>query len=207
MAGAGYRNWTAGDIPTATQFDTFLQEQTVMVFATAAARNAALAAVLAEGMVTFQVDTNTLTVYSGAAWSTVGPLHGALTAWTPTVTQSGAVTVTNTSSSYQRIGRQVTCRFFVTVTGAGTGANAVIVAGLPFTGLNTGDVVGVCSLLDSGSNRHQAHIRMESTTTLSLLASASTALDPRLGVTSFTAALAAGDTISGTFTYQVAADA
>lgn len=72
MAGAGYRNWTAGDIPTATQFDTFLQEQTVMVFATAAARNADLAAVLAEGMVCYLLDTNRLFFYDGTRWVTAG---------------------------------------------------------------------------------------------------------------------------------------
>lgn len=72
MAGAGYRDWVAGDVPTATQFDTFLQEQTVMVFASAAARDAALATVKAEGMVCHVLDESRQYTYDGAAWQRTG---------------------------------------------------------------------------------------------------------------------------------------
>lgn len=73
MAGAGYRNWTAGDIPTADQFDTFLQEQTVMNFEDATARDTALSLVKAEGMVAYLRDVNLFTVYDGAAWQVLAP--------------------------------------------------------------------------------------------------------------------------------------
>lgn len=76
MAGAGYRNWSPGDIPTADQFDTFLQEQTIMRFASAAARDTALSVVKAEGMVAYLVDSNRFTVYNGTAWLDLGAHTG-----------------------------------------------------------------------------------------------------------------------------------
>ena len=58
MAGAGYKLFNTGDVLTAAQVNTYLQEQVVMVFANAAARTAALSGVLAEGMVSYLKDTD-----------------------------------------------------------------------------------------------------------------------------------------------------
>ena len=68
MAGAGYKLFNTGDVLTAAQVNTYLQEQAVMRFANAAARTTALSGVLAEGMVSYLDDTNTLEVYNGSAW-------------------------------------------------------------------------------------------------------------------------------------------
>lgn len=68
MAGAGYKLFNTGDVLTAAQVNTFLQEQTVMRFANAAARTTALASVLAEGMMSYLDDTNAVEVYNGSAW-------------------------------------------------------------------------------------------------------------------------------------------
>jgi hypothetical protein len=68
MAGAGYKLFATGDVLTAAQVNTFLMQQTVMVFADSAARTTALSGVLAEGMVSYLQDTNSLEVYDGAAW-------------------------------------------------------------------------------------------------------------------------------------------
>jgi hypothetical protein len=68
MAGAGYKLFQTGDVLTAAQVNTYLNEQTVMVFASAAARTSALTSVLAEGMVSYLQDTNAVEVYNGTAW-------------------------------------------------------------------------------------------------------------------------------------------
>lgn len=68
MAGAGYRLFNTGDVLTAAQVNTFLQEQVVMVFANATARTTALSGVLAEGMMSYLQDTNQVEVYNGSAW-------------------------------------------------------------------------------------------------------------------------------------------
>jgi hypothetical protein len=68
MAGAGYKLFATGDVLTAAQVNTFLMQQTVMVFADSAARTTALSGVLAEGMVSYLQDTNSLEVYDGSGW-------------------------------------------------------------------------------------------------------------------------------------------
>lgn len=68
MAGAGYKLFNTGDVLTAAQVNTYLQEQVVMVFANATARTTALSGVLAEGMVSYLKDTDTTEVYNGTSW-------------------------------------------------------------------------------------------------------------------------------------------
>jgi hypothetical protein len=68
MAGAGYKLFNTGDVLTAAQVNTYLMEQTVMVFADSAARSTALTGVLSEGMISYLKDTNAVEVYNGSAW-------------------------------------------------------------------------------------------------------------------------------------------
>jgi hypothetical protein len=209
MAGSGYKDWVAGTKPTAAEFDTYLQEQTVMQFASNSARDTALSAVLDEGLHTTQADTNCDTVYSGSAWSTQGPMYGGGLAWTPAVTQSGSVTVTVNQASYFRMGRMVTAFFFLSVTGTGTASNAITIT-LPVNAQYSSFVVpcGNAILLDaSTTNLYTAVARLASATTFVMYNSSTPSADPRLGVGGFTAALASGDQISGMLVYEAAADA
>ena len=72
MAGAGAKLFVSGAVLTAAQVNTFLMDQTVMVFATTADRDAAFGGAgeptLAEGMFAITKDTDTLWYYTGAAW-------------------------------------------------------------------------------------------------------------------------------------------
>jgi hypothetical protein len=54
----------------ASEINTYLMNQSVMVFADSAARASALTP--SEGMVTYLQDTNALEYYTGTAWATVG---------------------------------------------------------------------------------------------------------------------------------------
>jgi hypothetical protein len=72
MAGAGYKLFNTGDVLTAAQVNTYLNEQTVMVFASSAARTSALSGVLAEGMMSYLQDTNAVEVYDGSNWVSIG---------------------------------------------------------------------------------------------------------------------------------------
>jgi hypothetical protein len=165
MAGAGYRDWTAGEKPTAAQFDTYLQEQTVMVFADAAARNTALSAVLAEGLRAFLLDTNTLTVYSGSAWSTVGPEFGAWTSYTPTWT--GTIGNGTLAGAYSRVGRSILWRASVTWGSTTSHAASTQAIGLPVAArsvyVNT--VVGWAGV-DIGGTKYPGSAWIASSTTV-----------------------------------------
>lgn len=117
MAGAGYKLFNTGDVLTAAQVNTYLQEQSVMVFANAAARTSALSSVLAEGMITYLKDTDAVEKYNGTAWiamqpgdiegvTATSPLTGGGTAGTVTIgiqdgttAQKGAVQLTDSIAS------------------------------------------------------------------------------------------------------------
>jgi hypothetical protein len=72
MAGAGYKLFATGDVLTAAEVNTYLQQQVTMVFADSTARTTALSGVLAEGMMSYLQDTNTVEVYNGSNWVNVG---------------------------------------------------------------------------------------------------------------------------------------
>lgn len=67
MAGAGFKIWTTGDLVNASDFNTYVQEQVVMVFADSTARDSAVTSP-SEGMFCFLQDTNSLQFYDGSAW-------------------------------------------------------------------------------------------------------------------------------------------
>lgn len=71
MAGAGFKTWAAGDVLTAAQLNTYIQEQVVMVFASSAARSSAIGTP-SEGMVSYRTDGNAIEFYDGAAWVAAG---------------------------------------------------------------------------------------------------------------------------------------
>jgi len=71
MAGAGYKLFATGDVLTAAQVNTYLQQQVIMVFADSTARTTALSGVLAEGMFSYLTGTNAFQYYDGAAWTDV----------------------------------------------------------------------------------------------------------------------------------------
>lgn len=71
MAGAGYKLFATGDVLTAAQVNTYLMQQTIMVFANSTARTTALSGVLAEGMFSYLQDTNSTEYYDGTAWQSI----------------------------------------------------------------------------------------------------------------------------------------
>ena len=65
---AGYREFVTGEVLTAANVNDFLMEQSVMTFADATARDAALTSVLREGLTAYNLDLQQLEVYNGTAW-------------------------------------------------------------------------------------------------------------------------------------------
>ena len=93
---AGYLNFQTGQVLTAAQVNGFLMEQATMTFADDAARDAALAGVLREGLLTYNLDTNRLEVYDGTDWVEPAPEIAGIGS---NVVQTVTTTQTTTSST------------------------------------------------------------------------------------------------------------
>jgi hypothetical protein len=66
-----YKDFAPAQILTAQEVDTYLMRQSIMVFATITARDAAITTPT-EGMVTYQQDTKLFSLYNGTAWASMG---------------------------------------------------------------------------------------------------------------------------------------
>ena len=73
MAGAGYKQWTTGAVLTSSDMNTYVGDQVVMVFASAAARSSAVSSPT-EGMVSYLSDTNAIEYYDGSSWGGIGDI-------------------------------------------------------------------------------------------------------------------------------------
>jgi len=85
---AGYLTFNTGDVLTSAQVQYNLQNQSIMFFASAAARDAALTVgIVQEGMFAYLADTNQTLFYTGSAWEPVGDMsNGTFTSPKETIT-------------------------------------------------------------------------------------------------------------------------
>ena len=93
---AGRKNFVAGEILTAADVNSFLMDQSVMVFDDSAARGSAIPTPT-EGMVTYLKSDDQVTVFDGAAFKPVGGLVAVKSAIRTTPT-SASVTAGNNFS-------------------------------------------------------------------------------------------------------------
>ena len=89
--GSGFTTFTAGNVLTASEVNNYLMEQSVMVFATTAARDSAITAPVA-GMTVYITSTNRTFSYDGTYWHTASPIVA--------TKQSTASDVSMTSTSW-----------------------------------------------------------------------------------------------------------
>jgi len=102
MAGLGRKVFTAGEVLTAANVQGYLQDQVVQVYDDATDRSTVLGTAVAEGMVTYLKDVNTVQVYDGSQWVVVTS--------DPTITdQTAPYTIADTDANQ-----------YVKITNAGT---------------------------------------------------------------------------------------
>ena len=65
---SGWKSWAIGEQVQAADFQNYVQDQVVQVYANSGARGSALGTAVTEGMISYLNDTNSVEYYSGAAW-------------------------------------------------------------------------------------------------------------------------------------------
>ena len=133
-AGLGFKTFTTGEVLTSADVNGYLM-QGVLVFASAAARNAAITSPQ-EGQFAFTKDTNGLWYYDGAAWVASGAtgdiegvtagvgISGGGTSGTVTVTNDMATTITTSGDLLYGTGAGTYAR-----RGIGSTGNVLTVSG------------------------------------------------------------------------------
>lgn len=121
----GYKLFTTGAVLTAAQVQQNLANQSVLFYASEAARDAdtALTAGLTEGMFCYLADTNTTAYYSGSAWVPLfenqvltSPRETVQVVATPGAT--GTVTIETQTSSVELLQTAAASDWVVNVTGS-----------------------------------------------------------------------------------------
>jgi hypothetical protein len=87
----GWKQWDSLELVTHTEFQSYLQDQVVQVYAGTAARGSALGTAVAAGMVSYLEDTSVLQFYNGTAWANVSQI-GDITAVTAGTALTGGGT-------------------------------------------------------------------------------------------------------------------
>ena len=144
---AGRRIFVAGEILTAANVQSFLQDQAVMVFDDDTARTTAIPSPV-EGMVTYLKDTNLVEAYTGAAFTSVsGILQVVSTTKTDTFTTSAGSFVDVTGMAATITPNAASNKVLILVQAATAGDRGQ----WRLTGGNSGNYIG-----DTASSRTRA---------------------------------------------------
>lgn len=188
------------DVPTVAEWVAYVADQVISQL-TSGTRPAGTF-----GELIHQSDDGQYVAYNGSSWLPFGGLTS-WPIWSPTLTQSAAVSYTANLNRYRQIGDIV---FFVAdlaVTSTGV-ANNIITISLPVTAVNTAAAGGTGYVRDAsaGGALVAGIAHMQSTTTVALLDATVSTATLRHGQTgaAFAAALASGDSVKITGFYEKA---
>jgi hypothetical protein len=149
MAGQGRKTFVAGEVLTAQDVNDYLMDQSIMNFATTAARSSAIPTPT-EGMFAITKDDDELDYYNGSAWVSALPV-GAWKAYTPTLS---GLTIGNgvLDFKYSQIGKTVHVKGKITL-GSTSSVTTTVDIGTPVasTGYSTGYLLGNFSAYNNSS--------------------------------------------------------
>lgn len=144
-----YQEFVSGTPALASDINTYLMNQSVMVFTNSAARDAALTTPN-EGMVVYLTASDHFQVYNGSAWVT---FDIAWNAWTPTLTNLTQGTGATLSAFYARIGKTIVAQLYITMgTGMTVGGQFSISLPVDIASSTRSLNVGTCLMRDAGGS-------------------------------------------------------
>lgn len=123
---AGWKSWDSGEQVLATEFQNYVQDQVVQVYAGTAARSSALGTAVTEGMVSYLNDINELQVYNGSAWAAITGGGGTATYAT---TAGTAVYATNAGTAVYATNAGTAVNLSGTVTTAQVTGTSIVLNG------------------------------------------------------------------------------
>ena len=152
-AGLGFKTFTTGEVLTAADTNGYLM-QGVLVFASAAARDAAITSPQ-EGQFAYLKDTNVTTYYTGSAWTNLDT-----TGMTNPMTTTGDMVYSSSGSTPARLGIGTTGQV-ITVAG-GIPSWATPASAGSYTQLATGSLTGSSVSITSISGSYK-ELRLQAT--------------------------------------------
>lgn len=200
-----YKTFTAGSVALASDINTYLMNQSVMVFTNSTTRDATLTAPT-EGMVAYLTASDHYTIYNGTAWVI---FDIAWNAWTPTITGITLGTSSSIACYYARIGKTVVMTGKISF-GANASAVTAITLTLPVNAFGSGvysTIMGMCLMNDAtGGSSYVGHLFTSSATSFTLRAQNAAGTyatsTPQSATVPFTWASAGNHSLVFTATYQ-----
>jgi hypothetical protein len=148
-AGLGFIEFSTGDVLSAAAANGYLASQTVMVFASAAARTSAIASPQ-EGMFSFLKDTNATQFYDGAAWVNLDT-----TGMVNPMTTTGDMIYSSSGTTPARLGIGTAAQVLTVNSGATAPEWATPAAGGGMTLLSTTSLSGGTTTISSISGAYK----------------------------------------------------
>ncbi len=147
-AGLGFKTFTTGEVLTAADTNGYLM-QGVLVFASAAARDAAITSPQ-EGQFAYLKDTNVTTYYTGSAWTNLDT-----TGMTNPMTTTGDMVYSSSGSTPARLGIGTTGQVLTVAAGIPSWATGVTEGTWTNYTPTVSAEVGTCTGLNSQGGRYQ----------------------------------------------------
>jgi len=144
--GLGRRTFAPGEVLTASNVMNYLMDQSVMNFAGTAARGSAIGTAVAEGMVSYQNDSNTMTVYDGSVWQQVYPSVANAGEIVQVVTTTKTDTFSTTSTSLTDV-----TGLSASITPAATANRVLVTVSIPW-GVSSGTESPILTITDGSNN-------------------------------------------------------
>jgi len=146
----GWKEWAIAEVVEASDFQSYIQDQVVQVYADSGARGSALGTAVADGMVSYLEDTNSVEVYYSAAWNSISN-PGDITAVTAGtgLTGGGTTGAVTLNADYSAIGSAVNISLAQVTDVTATASEVNILDGATLTTTELNYVDGVTSAIQT----------------------------------------------------------